>query len=64
MDTGCCIIVADYIAELNEEEVPDYPPPAEITARAPPLATTYNFVGHYGFSTPENSFGQRNAANV
>ena len=62
--TGGCLIVADYVSELKEEDVPDYPPPAEITARAPPFVTTYNYTRRYPFSTPESSFGQYNPANV
>jgi len=62
--TGGCLIVADYVSELKEEDVPVYPPPAEISARAPPFVTTYNYTRRYPFSTPESSFGQYNPANV
>jgi len=59
-----CFIVAQYVEQLKEEEVPDYPPPAMITASAPPMATTYNYGAKYGFAQPENSFGLPNVNNV
>ena len=61
---GGCLIAADYVSQLKEEDGPAYPPPAEIAATAPPLATTYNYRNQYSFSAPENSFGQNNASNV
>jgi len=54
------LIVAQYVSQLKEEDEPAYPPPAEIAATAPPLATTWN---PYSFSTPQNSYGQQNASN-
>jgi hypothetical protein len=63
---GCAggwLITADYVSQLKEEEPPAYPPPAEIAATAPPLATTYNYRNQYSFSAPENSF-QGNVSRV
>ncbi|KAI0260776.1 hypothetical protein BC834DRAFT_899314 [Gloeopeniophorella convolvens] len=59
-----CIIVADYVSQLQEEEALDYPPPAQMAASAPPMATTYNYGAQYAFSQPENSYGRQNASQV
>jgi len=59
-----CVIVAEYVSQLQEEEAADIPAPAQMAASAPPMATTYNYGAQYAFSQPESSFGQRNASNV
>jgi len=59
-----CVIVSRYVAQLQEEEAADIPPPAQMAASAPPIATTYNYGAQYAFSQPGNGFGQRNANNV
>jgi len=56
-----CVIVAHYVAQLQEEEEKDYPPPAETAASTPPMATTYN---QYSFNRPDNSFGHNTSASV
>jgi len=59
-----CVIVADYVAQLKEEEEGeelDYPPPAQTAASTPPMATTYN---QYSFAQPENSFGHDKSTSV
>jgi len=63
-----CLVVADYVAQLREEDEgkdePGCPPPAEMAASAPPLATTYNYRHQYSFSAPKNSYGRQDATNV
>ncbi|KAI0300116.1 hypothetical protein B0F90DRAFT_1668430 [Multifurca ochricompacta] len=59
-----CLIVANYVEQLQEEEALDYPPPAQVAASTPPMATTYNYGTQYAFAQPENSFGRGNASNV
>ncbi|KAF8265279.1 hypothetical protein EI94DRAFT_1772397 [Lactarius quietus] len=59
-----CLIVSEYVSQLQEEEAADIPAPARYAASAPPMATTYNYGAQYAFSQPESSFGQRNASNV
>ncbi|KAH9027286.1 hypothetical protein EDB84DRAFT_1500477 [Lactarius hengduanensis] len=59
-----CIIVSEYVGQLQEEEAADIPPPSRMAASAPPMATTYNYGAQYAFAQSENGFGQRNASNV
>ncbi|KAH9991997.1 hypothetical protein BJV74DRAFT_835667 [Russula compacta] len=53
-----CVIVGKYVEQLQEEEVLDYPPPAQMGASAPPMATTYNYGSQYAFSQSDNSYGK------
>ena len=62
--TGACLIVSKYVAQLQEEEIADIPPPAQMAASAPPMATTYNYGAQYAFAQPGNGFGDRNANKV
>jgi magnesium-transporting ATPase (P-type) len=59
-----CVIVSRYVAQLQEEEAADIPPPAQMAASAPPIATTYNYGAQYAFAQSGNAFGQRDASNV
>ncbi|KAI0056130.1 hypothetical protein BV25DRAFT_1646828 [Artomyces pyxidatus] len=55
-----CIIVADYVSQLEEEEALDWrkdaPPAVSPGASVPPMATTYG--AQYAFSASENSYGK------
>jgi len=59
-----CVIVSEYVGQLQLEEAGDIPAPAPMASSAPPMATTYNYGAQYAFSQPENSLGQRGASNV
>ncbi|KAI0251051.1 hypothetical protein BJV78DRAFT_1126965 [Lactifluus subvellereus] len=59
-----CLIAAEYVSQLKQDEPLDHPPPALVTASAPRMATTYNYGAKYAFAHPENSFGQPNVNNV
>jgi len=58
-----CVIISDYVSQLDEEEALDNPPPVQISATAP-MATTYNYGAQYAFSQPGNAYGQLNSTAV
>jgi len=59
-----CVIVSQYVGQLQMEEAGDIPAPAPMATSAPPMATTYNYGAQYAFSQPGSSLGQRDASIV
>ncbi|THH10828.1 hypothetical protein EW146_g8241 [Bondarzewia mesenterica] len=62
-----CLIVSDYVGQLEEEEATEWPKAATLasaSASAPPpqMATTYNYGAQYAFATPDNSYSNNAAA--
>jgi len=63
-----CIIVADYVGQLGEEEAlawsKETTPVAPAAGLAPPMATTYNYGAQYAFSATDHSYGRDAPNNV
>lgn len=61
-----CLIVSDYVGQLEEEEALEWPQAvttAPPDAAAPAMATTYNYGAQYAFSANDNSYGRQGAPN-
>ncbi|EIN05514.1 hypothetical protein PUNSTDRAFT_74818 [Punctularia strigosozonata HHB-11173 SS5] len=55
-----CIIASSYVAQLDEDEAVHMPTTNMV--RSPTAAAPATFNGYYGFSNPQNSFGNNNGA--
>lgn len=63
---GGCLIVSDYVSQLEEEEALEWPQAgttAPPDAAAPAMATTYNYGAQYAFAANDNSYGRQGAPN-
>jgi len=57
-----CIIVANYVEQLDDEEAVNYP--SAISGPAPVATYNSNFEPKYAFAAPSNSYGVGNSNNV